>query len=105
MIAIDFAFSGVTTFFCVIFSLSPFSFIFLLYLLLLVRVWSPDGFDRAVEVTSDESPRVYTRQPAEDIPGSWLPVRCSFACTRCRRLASHSLPRTLEVRDYCDSAT
>ena len=34
----------------------------------------------------------------EDIPGSWLPV-AAFPCTRCRRLASHSLPRTLEVID------
>ena len=61
-------------------------------------MWSPAGFDRAAEVTPDESPRVKTRYPDEDVPGSWLPV----ACTRCRRLASHSLPRTLEVIDKCD---
>ena len=64
-------------------------------------MWILDGFDRAVEVTSDESPRVYTRQQDEDVPGSWLPV-AAFAFTRCRRLACHSLPTTLKVIAYFD---
>ena len=69
-------------------------------------MWSPDGFDRAVaiEVTSDETPRVYTRHSDEDVPGSWLAV-AAFACIRCRRFASDSFRRTLEVIEYCDSAT
>ena len=51
--ASDFAFSGVTTFFSFLFS---FFFFIFFYLLLLVRVWNPDGFHRAVtiEVTTDE---------------------------------------------------
>ena len=67
------------------------------WLLSLVRVLNTIGFDRAVEVTSNESRKVLTRQPDETIPWSYLPF-AALACAHC--FASHSLRLTFQVKDW-----